>query len=225
MPAIVGATDQLFQLIYISPDQIKLPISLIFYWFKVYWKSLTTLRNTTISPLNRKWATYGSKMAAILCNFMGTCEPFQRETVTAAAKNINSLTVFGWNLTSQGKGITFEQLSETTTHKGDPWRGSGSRKDASCQFCVAGRRGWAQVCSSTYRSLAWVNKEKTGAIWQTCQAWNSLLMFTPFTLELLQCCLSPDFWQGPTVICFWWKRTNNSSSVPHKTQFPQGLVL
>lgn len=63
-------------------------------------------------------------------------------------------------------------------------------KHASCQFHAAGRRGWAQVCSSAYCSLAWVNKEKTGAIRQTCQAWNSLLTFTPFTLGLSQrCCL------------------------------------
>lgn len=78
------------------------------------------------------------------------------------------------------------------------------QQHTSCQFCAACRRGWAQVCSSAYCSLAWVNKEKTGAIRQTCQAWNSLLMFTPFTLGLSQrCCLSPDFWQGPTAICFF----------------------
>lgn len=33
------------------------------------------------------------------------------------------------------------------------------------QFGAAGMGGWAQVCS-----LAWVNKEKTGAIRRTCQA-------------------------------------------------------
>lgn len=77
------------------------------------------------------------------------------------------------------------------------------RQHACWQFCAAGRWGWAQVCSFAYCSLAWVNKEKTGAIRQTCQAWNSLLVFTPFTLGLSQrCCISPYFWQGPTAICF-----------------------
>lgn len=77
------------------------------------------------------------------------------------------------------------------------------QQHTSCQFCAACRRGCAQVCSSAYCSLAWVNKEKTGAIRWTCQAWNSLLMFTPFTLGLSQrCCLS-WFLTGPNCHLFF----------------------
>lgn len=83
-------------------------------------------------------------------------------------------------------------------------------KHASSQFCAAGRRGWAQVCSSAYCSLAWVNKEKTGAIRQTCQAWNSLLMFTPFTLGLSQRgCLS-HFWQAQ----LWFVFCESQQTIP-----------
>lgn len=74
-----------------------------------------------------------------------------------------------------GNSAALQRSSELLTHEGT------ARKCASYQFSVAGRVRWAQVCS-----LAQVNKRKTGAIWQTCRAWNSFLMFTPFTLELLQ---------------------------------------
>lgn len=67
------------------------------------------------------------------------------------------LTSSGWNFSSSPSTI------RTTTHK-----------CASHQFSVAARRCRAQVCS-----LAQVNDRKTGAIWQTCQAWNSFLMFSP----------------------------------------------
>lgn len=79
-------------------------------------------------------------------------------------------------------------------------------------------RGSAQAHSSACCSLAWVNKEKTGAIRWTCQAWNSLLMFTPFTLGLSQLCRLYWFLTRPNCICFFVKANKqNSSRVPHKT--------
>lgn len=158
---------------------------------------------------------------------MGTWEwtQFGGETdfcVTLAAKKPMTylLTVAGRNLTCTQNSINLPKSHHKLQYTREVHEKVVElQKHGYCQICAAGRRGWAQVCSSAYCSLAWVNKEKTGAIRQTCQAWNSLLMFTPFTLGLSQrCCLS-DFWQGPTVICFFflWKQTNNSSSVSHRT--------
>lgn len=114
------------------------------------------------------------------------------------------LTVHDRNCSCKGKWINLLKSHQKRQHTRGILEGVlEPHRYALCQFSAAGRRGWAQVCSSAYCSLAWVNKEKTDAIRRTCQAWNSLHMFTPFTLGLSQyCCLSPGFWQGPTVICF-----------------------
>lgn len=120
----------------------------------------------------------------------------------------------------QGKKHQFlKKPSETTTHKGD-WEKVGAPGErACCQLYAACRRGWAQVCSSAYCSLAWVNKEKTGAIRRACQPWNSLLVFTPFTLGLShRCCLSPDFWQGTTAIYFLVKVNRQFQQSPTHRQ-------
>lgn len=144
------------------------------------------------------------------CNFTGSWEQtqFGRETVfcvTVPAKNtMNGLIIHGRNLAWNEKASlskSYHKLRYTRGIQGEVV--VEPHQHTSCQFCAAGRRGPAQVCSSAYCSLAWVNNEKTGAIRRTCQAWNSLLMFTPFTLGLSQrCCLSLDFWQAPTAICF-----------------------
>lgn len=128
-------------------------------------------------------------------------------------KNMNCLlTVQSRNLSCTQNSIFLSKIHHKLQHTREVHeKVVEPQKHGCCQICAAGRRGCAQVCSSAYCSLAWVNKEKTGAIRQTCQAWNSLLMFTPFTLGLSQrCCLS-DFWQGPTVICFF---TESKQTIP-----------
>lgn len=84
-------------------------------------------------------------------------------------------TLLAWN----GKK---KESTETTKHKGDSW-------GATCFLTALCSRQAGPGCSLAYCSLAWVNKEKTGAIRQTRQAWNSLLVFTPFTLGLSQALL------------------------------------
>lgn len=143
------------------------------------------------------------------CNFMGTWvnTVWKRKmfVIQLLPKTLNSLTVHGRNVACKGKIIKLLKSHQKLQHtRGIREEVTEPHIHAMCQFCAAGRRGWAQVCSSAYCSLAWVNKEKTGAIRRTCQAWNSLHMFTPFTLGLSQhFCLSLlIFWQGPTAICF-----------------------
>lgn len=85
-----------------------------------------------------------------------------------------------------GISAALQRPSELLTHKGTP------RKCASHQFSVAGRQRWAQVCS-----LAQVNKRKTGAIWQTCRAWNSFLVFLPLLPLNYYSGASPGVWQNP----------------------------
>lgn len=150
--------------------------------------------------MGKKWG-----QDSIQCNFMG-------KRTASTAKNINvNINIKKYNVNSvdiiwlkfhhpMKRNHAWTAIRNYNAQGGPMKKNWDPHKHASCQFCTAGR--WEQVCSSACCSLAWVNKEKTGAIWQTCQAWNSLLMFTPFTLELLQFCLSPDFWQGPTAICF-----------------------
>lgn len=159
------------------------------------------------------------------CNFMGTWKwtQFGGETdfcVTLAAKKPMNclLTVQGRNLSCTQNSIYLSKSHHKLQHTREVHeKVVEPQKHGYCQICAAGRRGCAQVCSSAYCSLAWVNKEKTGAIRQTCQAWNSLLMFTPFTLGLSQrCCLW--FLTRPNCdLFFYWKQTNNSSSMSHKT--------
>lgn len=136
------------------------------------------------------------------------------------------------------KPLSHKKSSESTTHTHTHTRDSRGGKGATpTSFLpVFVQQGPAQVCSSAYCSLAWINKEKTGAIRRTCQAWNSLLMFTPFTLGLSQhCWLSLDFWRGPSVICFLAKANKQfQECATQETQlnwlaegkkFAQGQVL
>lgn len=219
---------------------MKILVCLIFFGLEFTCKSLTI-----------KKCPYGPNIVSEqeMCNLRVRCyqnaisqgywewTPFGRETISGvqfAAKNtMNSLlTVHGRHLACKGKAINLLKSHQKRQHTRESCE---SHKHASCQFCAAGRRGRAQVCSSAYCSLAWVNKEKTGAIRRTCQAWNSLLMFTPFTLGLSQrCCLSPDFWQGPTAICFFSESEQTISVVCHtrhtthmagRGKFAEGQVL
>ena len=148
---------------------------------------------------------------------------------------MNCLTVHSRNLVWKGRRISLLKSHQKVQHtRGSVRRWRTAHKHASCQFCAAGRRGWAQVCSSAYCSLAWVNKEKTGAIRQTCQAWNSLLMFTPFTLGLSQrCCLSwfltrphcdlffSESEQTIPVVC----HTRHKTHLAGREEFAEGQVL
>lgn len=164
------------------------------------------------------------------CNFMGTleCTQFGREPlycVPIAKNTMNSpLTVHSRNLTYKGKSINLLQSHQNLQHtRGIHKEVAEPHQHASCQFCAVGRQGWAQVCSSAYCSLAWVNKEKTGAIRQTCQAWNSLLMFTPFTLELSQhCCRSPDFLTRPNCDLFFTESEQTIPVVCHRRHITLG---
>lgn len=144
------------------------------------------------------------------CNFMGTWEWTQSGRKTMFQLLPKTSWIVYWQYMA-GTSIARESINLLKSHQ-KLQHTRGIRKEltkphqhASCQFCAAGR---AQVCSSAYCSLAWVNKEKTGAIRRTCQAWNSLLMFTPFTLGLSQRCCFSYFWQGPTAICFSVKKAN-----------------
>lgn len=107
----------------------------------------------------------------ILIQFHADLSSFKERRFHLLPRSSRVLTsFFGWNLSSSSTAIRTVDTWETP-HK----RASYHR------FSAAGRQWRAQVCS-----IAQVNERKSGAIWQTCRAWNSFLMFTPFTLELLQ---------------------------------------
>lgn len=127
------------------------------------------------------------------------------------------LTVHGRDCACKRKCINLLKSHQILQHtRGICREVTEPHQHALCQLCAAGRRGWAQVCSSAYCSLAWVNKEKTDAIRRTCQAWNSLHMFTPFTLGLSQhCCLS-WFLTRPNCDLFFSEGEQTMPVVCHK---------
>lgn len=143
-------------------------------WSNITFQSLEINCHSFVTKLGlnakcfRNWKGNVCEYNGFWFNFMPTWA-VSRRNFYLLPKASRVLTLFGWNRSGSSTAIRTVDTREAP------------HKRVSHQLSAAGRRCRAQVCS-----LAQVNKRKTGAIWQTCRAWNSFLMFTLFTLELLQ---------------------------------------